>query len=219
MTTDPSTLPQWKGHPVPWVTRWTGEVSHDKAKLSLTREGLLVHYEDGRENRDQGGILWMREGLTRAGAPEFSQVNAYRQRLSMSRRRCQVCGRKIESKVIHWLMVPEQLQTTPDGRTVTVSPPTCDDCIPLALELCPALKRGHIVVKVLEYVPWGVQGMVVGHKDGRATQHNARVEYARDDYPFPKTCVVARQSVVEFTKFVVEKMPGATTPREETLSK
>ena len=204
--TDPSKLPQWKGHPVPWVTRWSGEINMDKAAISLGRDGLLVRYEEGPENREVSGVLWKREGISRRGEPDFSQVNTYRQRASVAKRLCQVCGDRIPDGLIRWLLVPELLTTLDDGRTITTSPPTCEGCVPLALELCPALKKGHVIAKVLEYRIWGVQGSVVGinHEDRRAFERKARVEYDVD-HPFPMTAVLARQQVVEFTKFVIEE--------------
>jgi len=209
MVTDPSTLPQWEGRPVPWVTRWTGEKPRDPLQVAMdpmTRD-VLVHYGDGRhEEREPSGMLWMREGIQRGGTPEYSQVSVYRQRASMRRRLCQVCGKAIPGKVIHWLLDPRQIVARESGATITFSPPTCESCIPLALELCPALKRRHTIAKVLDYRLWGVYATVVRvGQDGQPQQtDNALIDYERTDYPFRPHAVIARQQVVEWTKFVLE---------------
>ena len=100
---------------------------------------MLARDQDGNEDREYNGILWMREGLTRAGEPEFGQVSIYRQRACMRRRQCQVCGQKITSPVIRWLLHPSQISGGED--TVTCSPPTCDACIELSIGECPVVSR------------------------------------------------------------------------------
>ena len=208
--TDPAKLPQWKGHPVPWVTRWTGQVSPDAINVKLDADGHLFAGYEGpvQENREANGVLWIREGLSRSGFPEFSQLSTYRQRVSMTRRRCQVCGRRIEPGVIRWLLSRDQLLTSRAGDTITMSPPTCDGCVPLALELCPHLRipGKAVVAKVLEYETWGVYGSVVGlDKQMKAIEKKGLVCYFdQDQYPFPFECVVARQLIVRFNKFVLE---------------
>lgn len=199
-------LPQHKGRPVPWVARWSDEAPTGPAQIGIRADGsCAVYYEDGVENREDNGVLWIREGIRRGGTPEYSQVSAYRQRASMRHRLCQVCGSKIETPVIRWLLDPRQINTSRAGVTRTISPPTCDACIPLALELCPALKKDHAIAKVLEYEITGVWSTVVRVVDGEAQQTNeVMVDYDRTDYPFAFTQVIARQQVVTWTKFVME---------------
>jgi len=205
-TTPESALPLWEGRPVPWVTRWTGERIDTPLKVSLGRDGVHLNYEDGQENRDGHGVLWRREGLTRSGEPEYSQLNAYRQQACMSRRRCQVCGSKIDERPIRWLMSRAQLRTGEQGEALTMSPPTCSSCIPLALDLCPHLKSSpHVILKVLDYEPWGVygEGVTVDPETGKGRNlRGVHVPYVEP--PIKLTAVVAFQQVVRLTKFVVE---------------
>lgn len=226
MTTDPTTLSQWKDHPVPWVARWTGQKVEEALSISLTREGVHIGYKNGRENRESSGVLWLREGLNRSGEPEFGQVSAYRQRLSMTRRRCQVCGEHIQEDVIRWLMGRKQFDISPAGEPLTVSPPTCSECIPLALELCPFLKGNEtMILKVLEYEPWGVHGdaVVMRDPDGKPVdvrqgfdeemrpswtrslriQYGRAAEYAERGIYMP--AILAKQQVVRLTKFTEER--------------
>lgn len=200
--TPKSILPQWKGRPVPWVTRWSGERIDTPLQVSLSRDGVHLNYEDGQETYDGHGVLWKREGLTRAGEPEYSQMNTYRQRACMSRRKCQVCGAKINERPIRWLVSRAQFQ-----EALTMSPPTCSSCIPLALELCPHLKSNpYLILKVLDYEPWGVYGeaVTIDYETGKGRDlRGVYVPYA--DPPIDLTAVVAFQQVVQLTKFVVEE--------------
>lgn len=207
--TDPTTLRQWKGHPVPWVTRWTGEVSDTPTTMSMQRTtmNIVLRYKDGNEDRDDHGVLWMREGITRAGEPQFSEVNAYRQRASMNKRLCQVCGTKINDRPIRWLVARDQLIEFGGGDFGTNSPPTCAGCVPLALDLCPHLKaNGHAILKVLDYERWGVMGQAVDVDLEKEKYRDLKGIYLPyDESPIPLTAIVAHQQVIRFTKFVFEK--------------
>jgi len=204
--TDPNTLHQHKDRPVPWITRWSGEVSFDKYQMTIERTGVRLHYPDGNENREANGVLWKREGITRAGSPQYSQINTYRQRAAMRKRLCQVCGTKINERPIRWLMNEKALTPQEDGTAITMSAPTCESCIPLALSVCPHLKsEPTIILKVLDYEPWGVYGQAV-HLDpetGKAQDlRGVYIEYANP--PIELTALVAFQEVVRLTKYVKE---------------
>lgn len=204
--TDPATLPQHKGRPVPWITRWTGEVSPDMYQFKLTRNGAILTYPDGKENREANGVLWKREGITRAGEPQYSQINAYRQRAAMRKRLCQVCGTKIDARPIRWLMNEQALTPQEDGTAITMSAPTCEPCIPLAMSMCPHLKSvDTVILRVLDYEPWGVYGQAVylDPETGQAQDlRGVYIEYANP--PFELTAMVAFQEVVRLTKYVKE---------------
>lgn len=214
--TDPSTLLQHNGHVVPWVTRWTGEVSTDMIQVSLDRRAmpgsdsideLVVGYEDGLENREPSGFLWQREGITRKGEPQYAEINTYRQRAAMRRRLCQVCGNKIQDKVIPWLLATDTMDHTEDGTVLTMSAPTCAGCVPVALDLCPHLKQPGAaqIARVLQYRIWGVYGEGMLFKDGK-TKRVQRVYIANDRIykGLSRRAVVAKQQVVELTKFTLE---------------
>lgn len=205
MKTAPTALPQHQGRPVPWITRWSGEVNGDPLSVGFTAEGQLhLYYADGREDRDRHGVLWKREGLGRTGEPQFAEVNTYRQRASMTRRLCQMCGSKIEDRPMRWLMDRSQL-VQEAGLTLTVSPPTCAACVPLALELCPHLRtHDAVVLKVLEYQVWGVyaQPAAVDRESGQGRRLPKRF------FPYDgkrRTGLLSYQQVAELTKFVIEE--------------
>jgi hypothetical protein len=211
----PEDLITWKGKPVPWVTRWTEEMPDPSETVMHVEQApepgavMLAYNTDyAAEEREANGILWQREGINRGGEPQFSQLSTYRQRAAMRKRLCQVCGQKIQTDVITWLMAPGQLDVTQEGYAVTTNPPTCDDCVAIALEKCPhLLKAGHYVVKVLEYELWGVQGEgVLYDPEANAImrQNGLRVPYVGDLIPMlSRYAVVAKQQVVRFTKFKV----------------
>lgn len=194
-------LLSYNGFVVPWVTRWTNERPSEPVQITDAGEGKIkLTYRDGLENRESNGILWTREGLTRGGKPEYSQVSAYRQRACMNRCRCQVCGRDIPDKVIPWLFAPGQLEEH-DGRVFTMNPPTCADCAEVAKALCPHLgSKGWQQWDVLEFRIWGVSGDVVAWEDGSLKRlRSQRVGYDYT-YAFPFTAVLAKQQIVELTK-------------------
>lgn len=205
--TPKSKLPQHNGRPVPWITRWSGEVDDTPMAVSYDEHGIYLNYRDGRENREASGVLWKREGIGRHGEPQYSQVNTYRQRAAMDKRLCQVCGSKINERPIRWLLAKQAFNPIEEGKAATFSPPTCSSCIPLALELCPYLKReGWMIVKVLEYKPWGVYGEAV-HVDPETKQARdlKGIYVPYENPPVFLTATVAFQRVVQLTKFTIEE--------------
>lgn len=204
--TDPATLPQWNGRPVPWVTRWTGEVNDDKYKVFRENNRLSIGYEDRNENRDEFGVLWKREGLTRAGEPQYAEVNTYRQRAAMNKRMCQVCGSKIDERPIRWLITQDQLHAHEEGTAITRSAPTCSPCIPLARKLCPHLKKGSMILKVLEYDIWGIYGQAIHIDQESGKTYDLRgfhAAYKNPQLPLPQ--IAAFQQIAWLRKFVVEE--------------
>lgn len=195
----------YKGLQVPWVTRWTGEIPVNRLRADVYRVpgGLRLSYPDNIGFRDKHGVLWQHEGIRRGGEPQFAQVSAHRQRTSMTKRICQVCGNKITDRPIRWLMAPNQLTPADDGTALTMSPPTCSDCVEVALKACPHLRtHDRLILNVLEYEVWGVWGDVVRVQDGRL-QRARRVNISYDDR-VDLGAVLAKQQVVQLTKFTIE---------------
>ena len=205
-----------KGRPVPWITLWSNEQLTDPDDTAM---GIFAGEEPGEivlayknypdAEREASGILWQREGIARGGEPLFAQVSTYRQRAAMRKRLCQVCGQKIESKVIRWLMAPGQLDVSPWGEACTMNAPTCNPCLDMALEKCPHLiKAGHFVARVLEYELWGVFGEGILYDP--ATNAIKRQNHLLTPYNHPLesqlsySAVLAKQQMVQFTKFTME---------------
>lgn len=158
--TDPAELPQYQGRPVPWATRWSGEAATDPLGILATADGPMISYPDGAVNRDEWGFLWRREGAVRRGEPQFTQLNAYRQKQSMRAPKCHVCGSKLPPGPIHWLLPDKGMGVSPEGEVTVISPPTCPGCVELARELCPHLRsaNGGDLLLVKRWRIWGVVG-------------------------------------------------------------
>lgn len=217
--THPSELPQYRGRAVPWITRWSQEVHPDRHNLEIERRddgGLRVVYLDrARENRDKFGVLWMKEGLAQGqGEPLWKEVNTHRQRACMIRSKCQVCGKTITDKPIHWLLPLDTLQWVQDevhteATPLTASAPTCEACIPLALDVCPNLKaKGWQLYYVLDWGVWGVRGMHHFLAGGTIRRRNSLVPYDLRGYentPAFEGATLAQQLVVVWNKFMLKE--------------
>ena len=200
-----------QGQVVPWVTRWTGERRDDPIGFRRTRDGSLsVDYAGGPVDRDATGILWQREGIVRSGEPEWRTVSTYRQRSSMRRAQCEVCGRVIDTRPIPWLMPLALLQTDHDpAGGLTTSTPTCAECVPIALELCPFLQRtDYAIAQVTHYRVWGVYGeAVTTAMDGAIHRINHIMYGYRDGVAgLTPSAVLAKQLVVVLTDYTLEKI-------------
>lgn len=222
-TITPATdLPDWDGRPVPWITRWTGEIAPDRNNYGIDVNGdprsgeFRVGYQDGKNNRDASGMLWQREGLGRHGIPEWAAVSTYRQRAAMRKCLCQVCGKSAKGAPIFFLIPDDSgMEEVEDGVFITMQAPVCAPCIPLALKLCPALKRdGYRLLRAIDYEPWGIFGQVTYMaKDGGFRKVQTAVEFTGDYGPqFRLSHVMAQQLVVKLGKFVVAEHHEGNRP-------
>jgi hypothetical protein len=95
------------------------------------------------------------------GRPEFGQVHALRQRRAMQRLLCQVCAGPADQTEdgVLWLLRDYQgdWPSWPNGMGV-VDPPVCAACVGLLLRLCPALRRGAVLVRAGRFPVAGVRG-------------------------------------------------------------
>lgn len=211
MSTDPSALPDFNGRPVPWITRWTGELDPERFEYGaeVNRDGQWrITYPDNKNVRDRRGILWQREGIGRKGEPMWADVSTYRQRAAMQRGLCQVCGKDAGPPPWHFLIPRDGMEQFDDQTWLTMQAPVCDGCVPLAIKLCPALKRvGYQLLKVVDYDLWGVLGQVTYRDEkGRFNRFQSAVSFDTRDYgEFRLGHILAQQLVVSFDKFVIEE--------------
>lgn len=204
--TEASKLPDFNGRPVPWITRWSNEILRIPYSLEVVPGGTIrTVYPDGNEDR-LGDTLWQREGLTRGGEPQWKSVNTYRQRKAMRRCHCQVCGDKIDTRPITFLMPMDGLEHLDENTVLTVQAPTCEACIPLALKLCPHLKKyGYQIVKAIDYSMWGIYGEVVFTVENQIRRMQTYIGYDQHNPPeFSLGQVVAKQQVIQLGKYVTE---------------
>jgi hypothetical protein len=187
---------------VPWAARWSGELSYDP----LTVWDGEIHYPDFRENRDEHGYLWRREGARRTGEPQYSQLNAYRQKASMRAPKCQVCGTRLKPGPIRWLLPKKALSITPEGEVTVISPPTCEDCVELARKACPHLRaHGSDLLLVKRWHVWGVIGEVFVIENGEVVDRvkDVCLQYGRTYKHAGPHNFVVRQQVVALDEYEV----------------
>jgi len=214
--TDPSTLHQHDGGPVPWVTRWSGEVHTEVPVLVDVRGGTTLSYDpsDARaDQRDDHGVLWRREGLGRRGVPLWDEVNSHRQRMVVVKRLCHVCGRRIRTEGTTVLAREEQLHRVDGGQqgqeTITLALPVCAGCLPIAVGLVDeALREDLRLLRVRDLRIWGASGRHARDLGGGAVElvAGALLRYGPEQGPVP---FLAEELVLGLRSFeVAPLLPG-----------
>lgn len=155
----------------PYITSWSEEDT--PSPWLLARRGRLSYVDEVITDRDRHGVLWSRPLLRPGvGRPLFGTVHPLRQRRAMSRLLCQVCAGpadRTEDGVLFvlkdhrqdWLGWPEEMAVT--------EPPICLVCVRLSARVCPALRRGAVLVRAGRYEVVGVHGeLYTGRREVRA---------------------------------------------------
>jgi len=151
---------KYKGRPVPYIAAWSDE-KVQQPPIIATGEG--VAYAGPTPGRGSDGVLWQLWGLKpAAGEPLWKQVHGPRQRRAMRKFLCQVCGGPADRNERGWLWLLEDDRAEgakwPNGH-LTVHPPVCLPCAPLAARLCPHLRRrGAVPVRVGDVILDAVYG-------------------------------------------------------------
>lgn len=221
---DPTTgRPVWQGVPVPYVTRWTGEV-YDLSLIHLYfRDELIVCYSDPslntfgmraglRADRDEMGILWYKEAPGRAGwgDPVFRDVHCGRQRECMIDKVCQVCGAPFGDTTVTFLTtrVPARGK---GGPLVTSRAPACRRCIDVTLANCPPqMRKPRSIIHARSYRPDSVIADVLPGDPQVRNPQTTRVDLELDDERLLRA--VAKQMYVCITDYDDEPVgPSSTT--------
>lgn len=182
---------------MPWVTRWSGEVGDVEPVLVHTEHGPTLRYPDGQDNRDDHGVLWRREGISRRGRPLLDEVNAYRQRISILKRRCHLCGSRPTTDHSYLLVQPAQLSTGPHGETLTTATPICLGCVELATTFVPVDHHSALqLLRVDDLRVWGAYGrvMTADAAGQRRLSDSHAVQYTSAMRPLP---FLAEQLIAE----------------------
>jgi hypothetical protein len=154
----------------PYVTAYEGESVAYWLAISAHAEatdGMRLSYTDATVHDWMFGVLWHRQGLSRAGRPLWKLVNTSRQRRCMLHRLCQVCGRSAVNGGRIWWLLPEPPGVTGGGQQFTHAPPTCRSCIPRARVWCPRLGPESYVYTARASEPCGVVADVYRPAAGR----------------------------------------------------
>lgn len=149
--------------PVPWVTRWSEEVSDVAYGISVDEDGQFLRYPvETPFDRDQRGILWLRENplSNGEGTPDFKTFSSYRQRTCMEDGVCQVCGSTIEPPY-YWLMTAPQWLLFKRFKNVTENPPLCERCVAETEHWCPHVKTNpYTVIEATRFTIVGYMGEI-----------------------------------------------------------
>lgn len=115
-----------------------------------------------------------------------------RQRRASRLLRCQVCDTQLDRQRTPWLFSDLEWPNLTE-RPWTNTPPTCENCWPIAERQCPHLRRQQPVVRcyVIASTPFGIQGDLYT----RGGQSDLRAVAAR--YGSPRICgMLAKQALV-----------------------
>src|SRR5512139_1056319 len=156
---------RFRGAVVPYTTRWSGE--HTLPATVVARPGFGIAFADETiSDRDRNGVLWQRVASRPGqGRPEFGNVHPGRQRQAMRDLLCQVCAAPADQDELGtlWLLSdrPDYRQDWADWpeRMATPEPPVCLPCADTAIRICPALRKGHVAIRVGQSVASGIRGM------------------------------------------------------------
>ncbi|MGI5273111.1 hypothetical protein ACQEUU_37825 [Nonomuraea sp. CA-218870] len=190
---------------VPYVIAFAGEERRDRLVFERhtgSDGGLRLAYAVPRAGDRVGGILRarvrdLRARPARRGPERMRKLNTRRQWACMDRLLCQVCARPAADPGTGrtwWILVPSVFEPTamtglhPDrpwtegacdeGRTN--APPTCRDCVGIALRECPMLQQHALVCTAERVVSAGVLADMYEPGPGlapRPTAHNVYIAW------------------------------------------
>jgi hypothetical protein len=147
---------------VPYITTWSAEKPLPTKVIQCPRSGI-AYADEILSDRDEHGVLWIRAASHPGrGRPQFGEVHSLRQRRAMRRLLCQVCAGPADQTTegTLWLLRDhrDDWPGWPNGMTAT-EPPICLPCAHLASHACPALRKGHVTVRVGLSTLVGVYGI------------------------------------------------------------
>lgn len=145
---------------VPYITAWSSE--REQRATLVARRGRLGYADEHPMDRDRFGVLWRRVGISPGvGTPEYGKVHSLRQRRTMLRLLCQVCGGPADRTRdgVLWLMGRAEYEREPWPAPIeSPHPPVCRRCAARAVRLCPHLRDHYTAVRALRFHLSGVHG-------------------------------------------------------------
>ncbi|MFH7338547.1 hypothetical protein [Streptomyces fradiae] len=178
---------------VPYITQREGEYGGLASELTLSMDAFgslrLAYQDETPADRGPGRELWARcsQSLNAAGKPtgkpQWRLVNPARQREAMERLRCQVglCRAETDQGYLFLAGVTEDKSHRAGGPVRTAQPPVCLKHLRPALELCPHLRKGHLVFRARTTSVWGV----IGSRYRLTASGLAPLPVEEDDAPVP----------------------------------
>lgn len=147
---------------VPYITAWSSESEKEQSATLVAHRGRLAYADEHPIDRDAFGILWRRFGVSPGkGRPEYGAVHTLRQRRTMRRVLCQVCGGPADESRdgVLWLMGRAEYEREPWPAPVeSPHPPVCLPCAVRAVRLCPHLRDHYTAVRARRFHLSGVYG-------------------------------------------------------------
>jgi hypothetical protein len=163
-TTESRPWARYRGIVVPYITTWSAERSRPATVIQHRRSGVAFA-DETLSDRDERGVLWQRAPHRPGrGRPEFGKVHPGRQRRAIRELLCQVCARPADRTDLGTLwLIPDYPGYHDDWpgwpeRMAATEPPICRACADLAVTACPALRKGHVALRVARSVVKGVYG-------------------------------------------------------------
>lgn len=136
----------YRGVPVPYIASWdsetpAGTTSPDLILRRSDAGGSWLTYTDEQPADRQYGVLWTRVPWSPGvGRPQFAGLHAIRQRMCLSRGRCQICAGPADLWMTPATVFQEYLDTCEPGTPFeSHNPPVCRSCAPTAARSCPHL--------------------------------------------------------------------------------
>lgn len=157
-----------RGGVVPYIARWSEEKELPARIIECAGSGIAFAGETASD-RDRYGVLWTRmTAQPGRGRPQFAVIHSLRQRRAMRRLLCQICAQPADRNEdgVLWLLPDYQHGRPGWPKNVDLpEPPVCLACASIAIRLCPALRKGHVAVRVRHAPIHGVKGLVyrAGH--------------------------------------------------------
>lgn len=152
---------RYRGAVVPYITAWSTEPASEPMVIARPVSGI-GYLDEVLADRDHLGVLWRRvRSNPGQGRPEFGDIHTPRQRQAMRDLLCQVCAGPADQNAdgTLWLLKDHRHDWPgwPNGMGVT-EPPICLPCAHLSRHTCPALRTGHVAVRVAHCPVAGVSG-------------------------------------------------------------
>ncbi|MFE0422037.1 hypothetical protein [Streptomyces sp. NPDC058953] len=164
-------LPTFRGRVVPWITPWSDAPNLPEPVVLAPGGRGIAYADESVHDRTDDGVLRARgRGPRSPGAgsrPLYDVVDTRRQRRAADRLVCQICGHRPPPHPDGQVWLLGGADEVADG-ILTVTPPVCvTPCAVFALRQCPALARGHRMVRVRYPRLWGYHGVLYQPDPGR----------------------------------------------------
>jgi hypothetical protein len=168
----------------PYITQWSEEREPDVQLVERPGRGI-GYLDESLADRDNRGVLWYRTPSHPGhGVPLFAKVHPLRQRRTMRRLLCNVCGQPADrtDEGVLWLLRDFRGDWPGWPECMgAIEPPVCLPCVRVSSRMCPALRMGAVAVRVRQAPVAGVRGVLYRSGFGAVPEAVDEVTVAYDD--------------------------------------